>query len=330
MVITESVKRRFVKDYSLPINLVDEPYFTYFLELYDKHYGCVNHYNNLVSLCEKAGNAEIIFELSNLISSEAQNLIGNSNAMKLINDEDMNTMVNIRDVQQADVYNETNLNKNMISIDLSKANFNVFCLYGLKEELQIKDYNDLIKKIINEKVAPEIQKECEHYFINSKYIRQVIFGNLNPKRQQTIQKNVLYRIKETLKDFDFTYGTANSDELIIKLKPFQEVSAIALKKHIEDSLDSKYHFFKVEKFDLERVHENHFVKNTRDDYGNIVKKEFKNTPNYLMPQIYKKYHGLENEINTYDLTFIYEGFISTFNNNMFELDKKPKNKKSFK
>ena len=35
MEINSKLKKRFVKDFSLPIPIVEEPYFTYFVDLYD-------------------------------------------------------------------------------------------------------------------------------------------------------------------------------------------------------------------------------------------------------------------------------------------------------
>ena len=36
MELTNRLKRRFIKDCSLPIALTDEPYFSYFIDLYDE------------------------------------------------------------------------------------------------------------------------------------------------------------------------------------------------------------------------------------------------------------------------------------------------------
>ena len=38
MIITETLKRRFVKDTNLPIKVFDEPYFSHFLDLYEEHF----------------------------------------------------------------------------------------------------------------------------------------------------------------------------------------------------------------------------------------------------------------------------------------------------
>jgi len=42
--------RRFVKDYSLPIQLIQKPYFSYYIELYDKVKGQLKHATQMNSI----------------------------------------------------------------------------------------------------------------------------------------------------------------------------------------------------------------------------------------------------------------------------------------
>ena len=58
-------------------------------------------------------------------------------------------------------------------------------------------------------------------FIESKQIRQVIFGHLNPKRQQTIQKYMMNLVVEILDKNGFDkcrFLSASSDEVILSFK----------------------------------------------------------------------------------------------------------------
>jgi ribosomal protein S17E len=73
--------------------------------------------------------------------------------------------------------------------------------------LNCETYKDLVSKFTD--VVP---------FIESKKIRQVIFGYLNPKRQQTIQKFMMNELFETLEKSGFEkkrFLAACSDEIIL-------------------------------------------------------------------------------------------------------------------
>lgn len=45
------------------------------------------------------------------------------------------------------------------------------------------------------------------YIFESKHIRQVIFGHLNPKRQQTIQKFLMQKVVTALVDSGFDFNS---------------------------------------------------------------------------------------------------------------------------
>lgn len=89
-----------------------------------------------------------------------------------------------------DIYNRNNEGKRFISIDLTKANFQsltVFdALFDGKFGGQPLTYKEFIENIVFGEGYES--NALVQYMTSSKRIRQVIFGNLNPKRQQQVER----------------------------------------------------------------------------------------------------------------------------------------------
>ncbi len=147
------------------------------------------------------------------------------------------------------------------------------------------------------------------YFKKSKYLRQVIFGNLMPKRQQKIQKYVISEYIELFNEkFDITDIKASPpDEFVFEYVDGMNFDDIEIDKFC------KYPFT-IEKFTLQCVENRPFFVKEYDN-GKI---EFKGVPSYLFMQVYKKY--LDEPINYYDRLFYYEGYMATFNEDIFQGD----------
>ena len=50
MELTNSLKKRFASDLKLPINIFSEPYFEYFMELYDSDFNTKEKMKNFINL----------------------------------------------------------------------------------------------------------------------------------------------------------------------------------------------------------------------------------------------------------------------------------------
>ena len=300
MELTNSLKKRFASDLKLPINIFSEPYFEYFMELYDSDFNTKEKMKNFINLLNKFDQEEF-FKNSERISSSIKEQITNSETYKKLNSFDMNKDFPLDEqVKQQNIYIDANVGKKLISVDLEKANFNVLKMIGLDNELKVNSYNELLKHFTDD----------EYYFI-SKKIRQVIFGDLNPSRQQRIQKYVINNLCKKLKDNGCILTSASSDEIIIKNDNF---STQDIKNMLKD-VPKEFKFFRVEEFEFNRIDENHdfFVKKTQTKDG--VKTEFKNVPGHVFAQVYKKY--LNQEVNDFDLLFYHEGLLAQFKEKLF-------------
>lgn len=299
--LNSHIKKRFCKDFSLPINIFDDPYFSYFVELYDPLFNVKEKKQWLDSVLSKCNTQDDFFQQSTIISTGIKDLIKNSKAYADFNSRNLDDFPLKKNVSQQNIYIQPNVGKEMISIDLEKANFNSFRLFGLQEEIGCKTYADLVKKFNNEK-----------YFLESKMIRQVIFGDLNPSRQQRIQKYIIQNLCEKLLDNGCEISSASSDEIIIKNKT--DINEV---KEMLKDVDESFKFFRVEKFHFNKVSDDFdfFVKKTTKENGD-EKTEFKNTPGFIFAQVYKKHYKMAN--NEYDMLFYHEGYLAEFKEPVFK------------
>lgn len=303
MELSKEVKNRFIKDYKLPISIVEEPNFSYSIEILDSLYNTKEKLNNLKNLISNIGEEEF-FKLSSKVINNIIDTISKTSVYETLSNDLLKEYPNKVNVSSRDIYSIQNVGKYFLSFDLVKANFQALKKYSKELVLYAENYEELVSKFTNEK-----------YFIESKQIRQVVFGNLLPKKQQIIQKNIISSVildlvqNTTLELNDFINATA--DEFIVIRDTKEELEK--LYKEINDYLiKEQYNGYRLETFLLNNIDNRKlFVK----EYLN-GKIEFKGIPSYHFLQVYKKYFNLE--LDEKDLQFIHEGELSTFLKPLFE------------
>ena len=312
-----SLRRRFVKDFNLPINLIDSPYFEYYMDRYD--FFPKEDWNNCVNIIKTKfnNNIELWLESYSKIRDNIITTIENSESFKEFNKFD-NKLWNIPSFSVGDlnIYNNSNTGKTFISIDLKKANFQALKNFNPEIVMNCESYDGLIEYFGG-----------DDYFKKSKYTRQVIFGKLNPKRTIQYEKYLISTIFTHTQNHLFKYlydntelVTVKSDEIIFK------ISGDMIEKINQDFLNMLKDEIKInnnldvsiDAFYLSRiVCENH--------NGSIVdgyckyyylypdyKCELKNVSSIFFPQIYAFYKGFELTDN--DLYFRAEEQVAKFCN----------------
>lgn len=299
--LSNSVKQRFVKDFKLPINLVQDPYFDYFMDMYSEEYKTYQKLELLNNLLAKCETQEDFFQKGTVLSEKIKDFIKNTKAYAEFNSCDLTKFPQNKNLSQQNIYIVPNIDKDLISIDLEKANFNCFRLFGLQEETGVKTYNQLINLFSN-----------DEYFAESKMFRQVIFGDLNPARQQKIQRYIIGQLCNKLLENGCEISSASSDEIIIKNK----TNTVEIKDILKD-VPEEFKFFRVEKFRFSRIGEEHdfFIKETIQADG-TPKLEFKNVPGHLFPQVFKQYKNMP--LNDYDMMFYHDGYLAQFKEPVFQ------------
>lgn len=297
MDITKELKRRFCKNCNIPINLFEEPYFTDRLELLDGQYGTMAKYSRFLGSIEPFETEQQYYEHYNGVKDAAINAIKASAGFDKFNNMDMTDIsATLKDLNypSSSIYKPSFDGQRFISIDMHHANFS--SLYHFAPD------------IFNGKSSWEsfiAQFTDDLHVIESKYIRQVVLGNCNPKRHITYEKylmaSFLSLVVSSVPSDDIVSFT--NDEIVIK-----DNGNIAFIKQCAEEYMKKYNIgLKVEAFKLRKFD---------GDLGYI---KLYDNGTYKLKCVDSEYihmiiRSMEmGEITNGDLCFWYKDTVATFN-----------------
>lgn len=304
MEVSEKLKERFCKDCNIPLKLFKEPYFTDRLQLYDRYYNTLDKWSIFVRELDKYKCEQDYLEEYNRVKDTAINDIKLSDGYNRFNEEDMGKYsVKYKDLSSKDIYKPSNVGKLFISIDMRKANFSVLKFYDKSIFSNADTWEEFVGRYTENK-----------HIVNSKYIRQVILGNCNPKRQVTYEKYLMGLVLEIIINSGLGLFTSDivffsNDEIIIGMEGYAD--CIRNKQLIEWKIKGFFNIpFRIELFYLRKI------TGTNGYYKEIVKNiiereyEFKCLNNYTLPFVLRKFNG--EEITENDKVFYHEGLLSKF------------------
>lgn len=303
MEVSTRAKERFCKDCNIPIRIFQEPYFTNRLTLYDKFYGTLEKWNIFLSELAKYHCEQDYFEEYNRVKDAAILDIKSTEAYQKFNEEDMNKYaVTHKNLPNKDIFKPSNDKKCFISIDMRKANFSSLHHYNKDIFSGADSWEDFISKYTD-----------NQHIINSKYIRQVILGNCNPKRHITYEKflmdGALTYLTEVFVSMDRVVFFSN-DEIVLDVsdmdKNKQERIVFAISNGMKDMPVS----LKTELFVLHKiVGTDGYYKEIVGENGN-VEIEFKCLGNFALPFVIRKFLG--EDVTESDRVFYHEGLLAKF------------------
>ena len=317
MKYNRELAKRFVKDYNLPIPIINEEYFFYYLNLYEEDYESLTKYKKLISLIDKEYNGDFENFLSqyydirnNIISS-----VMDTEAFKQFNTMDMSAYV-IKErpnISSNNIYNEENIGKFFISIDLKKANFQTLKKINKEIVFNADTYKELIEHFTD-----------SEYIANSKYFRNVVFGMMNPKRHITAEKFFTYQLyQKIIEKFQYLDGSAvslSNDEIVFNVNFLyynDKFSCYSFRKQIEEIASDNGFNVRVEFFHLKGY--NLVFKESRDKRKTFYVKDYFCTdekfkliaaPLQYHAIIYKLYKNMP--FDEIDYHFDYEGMNARF------------------
>lgn len=302
MNISYKLKERFVRDFKIPIRLYAEPYFTDRLALYDSIYNTVKKWKSFITEVNKFSNEEEYFAEYNRVKEAAMDFIKSSEAYTHFNELDMNKYAvdpTYRSLPGKDIYHTQNIGKRFISIDMKKANFS--CLKHFDRSIFDADtWEEFISKFT-----------ANQNIINSKYIREVIMGNCNPKRQITYEKYLMSQILNRIIALGIDMSRVvffSNDEIIFDITDVTDNSIL----DIINSFVGTYSIpLRVETFKLQGIKDDEkmigFIKIITDGEFDFKCLNHINTPWVI--------HKLNNEdIQENDLVFEHEGKLAKYIN----------------
>lgn len=306
--------KRFVSDYNLPIPIISEMTFGYYLGLYEKEYGALTKWNKLIKMIEEKYDNSVgkfLDEYYNIRENIIQSTLNNP-AYERFNQMDMNVF-SIKErpnISSNNIYNENNVGEIFLSIDLKKANFQTLKMIDKDIVLGEETYEDFIGRFTD-----------LDYVKESKYSRQVIFGKLNPKRHITAEKYFITKIyKSVVEALPYLNGkcvSLTNDEMVFKLDSHWELPGYNIKELLDtdniEGFDVHIEVFKLKGFHLKfkksgKVRTNFFVKDYLDNKEHKFRLISAPLPYHCI--IYKLYCG--EILLDIDYHFDYEGIEAKF------------------
>ena len=307
----ESIKKRFVKDYSLPIAVVKEPMFSYFLNLYDKDFQTNQLYKQLVESIQQYNSKDDFFQKSSKIIDEITSdvlpsCLNIEEIKKYILNIEENFSKKCPEAKYKNIYNQELDGSDIVSIDIKQANFSALNCIDPNLILNSSSYEEFISNYTN-----------DQYFINSKKIRQIIFSNIYMKEQIIVQRTIMKIIANLLSDKGFKILCIDKDEVcfLYNAQLFDQLNIKELIEYVDKevagpSIEEKMKF-KIGIFNLKKFGAG-FVKKYYDKHTI----EFKSIPVYLFAQHYKKWYDMK--YHEYDFYFMFENFLCEFQEYYFK------------
>lgn len=213
MYYNKELAKRFISDYKLPIPLINEEYFFYYLNVYEEDYDSLSKYVNLLNVIDTLyeGDANKFLEEYYNVRDKIITTVMENKAFQKFNTMDM-SVYSIKDkpnITSNNIYNNDNVGSFFISIDLKKANFQTLKKIDKDIVFGCDTYEDFIGEFSD-----------LDYIKESKYTRQVVWGKLNPARHITAEKyfitQIYKKIVERIPFLDGNCVSLSNDEIIFK------------------------------------------------------------------------------------------------------------------
>lgn len=304
--LSNTIKKRFCKDFALPIGIFDNEYFEYFMQEYDSLLNTSIKKYMLYDALLTLGGEEGFMQEFNRIKEAIINDISSKEVYKDIQcgHKELPQIQSKYKHPGQNIYSRQFDGREFISIDIRKANFYAMSAIDSSLVNGATTWSEFLSKYTSLK-----------YYHESKQLRQVIFGNLMPKKQQQIQKGICNMIADSIKDMDNTLEIAivSTDEILILNHPNPKEGVSQIKELIDNTYGITSESLRVEAFRLESVHPEKpfFIK--RDLHSDEI--VFKNIPQVYFAQVFKHYFGVG--ITEYDKSFFYEGQIAVFKESIY-------------
>jgi hypothetical protein len=208
-----TLAQRFVNDMNLPIQVIDEETFKYWIVLYENDYQSETLWNELWEEIDEEynGDASKFLDAYYEVRDNVIKTVTESEAFKKFNESDFSwcKVESPLNPKHKELYNAENVGKRFLSFDLVKSNIQAINYADKDILMNSLAYEDFIGKFTDSR-----------YIAKSKYFRQVVFGQMNPKRHITIAKYLISKVYELLRNnkiTDWDLACVSSDEIVFEV-----------------------------------------------------------------------------------------------------------------
>ena len=305
--LLKQFRSKFVKDYNLPLQVVQSPYFEANLKLLEDDCQANTKYLTLLETVRDKfdGNMQKFLEYRHSIEGQILGYILNSEAYKAFNGDKSTIPSETPIVGSPELYTKEQCGCFFVSYDMIKANFQALRYANPAIVKDCETYEQFIEKFTD-----------IEYFKHAKQLRQVLFGKLNGKRTSSIEKYIsnlfAKEFSQRLGVYGFTPYSIKTDEIIFKFNGSE--------KQFETMKVSNEEFkgfrFRVNKFklvskDFKRGNsDKNLTAYIKEDYLNGGRRTLHCVPDAYYPQVYKLLNGWE--ITPSDLVFYYDHELAKF------------------
>lgn len=236
-----------------------------FIKLFDLNVPNIEHFDYYISQLQKTPKFKDLGQFLEMYRDAESSIGDDAYGFRKSKSEEI-----IDFIKSTNAYNELCYDKNLvdfptstsihydekikyISIDLRSANWVALKSY---DPDHINELGSTYEEFLSKFNLPKV-------FIHSKYLRQFIFGNVNPKRLIKVQRNLIQDVVRKYQDVLILEGVRN-DEAIFSFEDYSQIQEI-----IRDIDQIKY---KIKIFSIQRI-EDFRVDSIFDHHGNFLYKE---------------------------------------------------------
>lgn len=294
--VLESIKlkKKFCKDCNIPITVFDNPYFYQRLCTLEPVYNGIDKFDIFCEELECYRNEQEYFEHYNVVKEKIIDALSNNTAFQRFLQDSFDAATGY---PERNIYIEDNDTQVFISIDMKKANFSALHHYDPEIFNRCETWEEYVGSFTDDR-----------HIIGSKYIRQVVMGACNPKKQIRYEKwlmsNLLKYIVKCHPSVNvFSLG---SDEIILHCDPGCGLSFNDLLETIRNEPSRIGSLVRINTFNLFKINgTNGWLKMNYDDTIS-----FKCLDGDTIHQVVKYYFG--EPITKDDLVFYHNGKLATY------------------
>ena len=310
------LKKRFTNEYRLPIPIFEDFSWDYYLDLYQRDYQARDKWKRLLKGIEEdySGNHnEFLTDFYKVREELIVDLKGRSwfNEYKDGDWYKKDEYQIQRNYRKDHIYNNSFVNESYLSVDLKKANFQALSYFS--GEWGEEDVDDLYYMWLSKFTTGHY---LDSYIKESKYIREVVFGNINPKRQIIIEKMLIGKVLDYILSHYENIGEVvqfGNDEFILKTDRI-----IDTKKIKEDLwIDVKAELFTLKSYRFNKGNGELTVyrkKPLESDSERGCLNEYKGVPKAYSAQLVEWIYDLDPDKEERDLMFYADGELAKFTN----------------
>lgn len=304
--LLKQFRSKFVKDYQLPIQVVQSPYFEANLKLLEDDCQANLKYLDLLETVRDkfGGNMQKFLEYRHSVEDQILGYILNSEAYKAFNGDKSTIPSEPPIVGSLELYTKEQCGCFFVSYDMIKANFQALRYANPAIVKDCDTYEQFIEKFTD-----------IEYFKHAKQLRQVLFGKLNGKRTSSIEKYISNLFaKELAKRHEgkMKLYSIKTDEIILKfLGTEEEFKKLCVKNEEFNGFRFRVNKFKLVSKDFKRGNsDKNLTAYIKEDYLNGGKRTLHCVPDTYYPQVYKLLNGME--LSDSDLVFYYDHELAKF------------------